>query len=342
MIGARPWPLVALVCALAACKGSPDADGSAKSAAETKAAEAPEAETEGQTDAAAQADAKPDPATSEVLERLFLHLPSETLTVSVDRTSRSFDPAVVAVVFGLPPKAASMLDQRGLLDEALDIVLDGDADPSHWLAATSLAFTIPPNSAPYFLRPLTKPAAELGPLLEQGFSKTAIDDIEVWMPTGSFPWRIALLDGDVAAFVPIGTVGTWLEPLLAAREAESSAVEQQLSAILQQDPGIELVLLAGGPLVHLDITQPIAQVEFALRNVGRSYEGQIVITPTGDVDECAKQLRERKHPEENQQVQALLAAVAFTVETPTAAPEQRAVVGRLAITSEQLEHFLDR
>ncbi|MFO7567378.1 MAG: hypothetical protein R6X02_32340 [Enhygromyxa sp.] len=279
--------------------------------------------------------AEPDAAApSTTVERLFAYLPGDATSVSYDRLSKRFDPAVVEVVFALPPKAGDLLDKRKLLDEGLDIVLDGEADPGNWLAATSLGFTLPVGKTPYYLRPLSKPAAELEPLLEQGFRKTELDDATVWVPTGSFPWRVALLEGEVAAFIPVDAVGSGLAPLLGARELDESAVEKELGGALGQDPSLELVLISAQPMVHLDVVQPIAQVQFGLRRTPGGYEGQVVLTPADNADACAEQLRARKHPEENQQVQGLLAAVDFAV-------EGGAVIGRLALGSEQLRHFLD-
>src|SRR5690606_17830583 len=127
---------------------------------------------------------------------------------------------------------------------------------------------------PYILRPLSKPMAEVGPLLEQGFSKNTVDGVDIWLPGGSFPWRVALLEGDIAAFIPVDAAGTGLEPLTTASKAEDSAVEAQLAQTLRGDPRFELLLIAAGPLVHLDVMQPVAQVQFALRRMDATYEGQ--------------------------------------------------------------------
>lgn len=319
--------IAALVLALAlgGCKGDEQkpADAS-KPTSEAKPGEAQTASETGEAQA----------PTATTLERLFDYLPGDALSVAYDRLAQRLDPDVVEVVFALPPKTADLLDEREMLDEGLDITLDGDADPSNWLAATSLGFTLPMGNTPYFLRPLTKPPAEVATLLEQGFHKTEAEGLEVWLPNGSFPWRVTLLDGDIAAFIPIDVVGTGVEPLLAARELEHSEVEDQLTGVLGQDPLLELVLISAQPLVHFDVDQTIAQVQFGLRRMGQGYEGQVVLAPTGDIDECVEQLRARKHPEENQQVQALIGAVEFV-------SERGGVVGRLAIQPDQLKHFLD-
>jgi len=323
---AAPRGLALATCVIVGlgCKANPEAK--------------PEANPEASEAASDTSEAEPTSATNEPLrsfERLLVYLPSEALSVAYDRLERRLDPAVVEVVFALPPKAGSLLDERSMLDQGLDIVLDDEADPSNWLDPTSLTFTVPLTKTPYVLRPLTKPAAEVGPLLDHGFSKNTVDGVDMWLPTRSFPWRVALLDGDVAAFIPVDAMGSGLEPLLAAREAENSAVEAELHKALSQDPSVEFVLFAGGPLVHLDVAQPIAQVQFALRRIGPSYEGQVALTPANDVDSCISELRARKHPEENHQVQGLLAAVNFTI-------EQGAVIGNLAIDPDSLKHFVRR
>lgn len=326
----RAVATVALILALGGCKS--DEPGQAKDAGEQPAS----SETvEPKTSEAAEA--KP---TVTAVDKLFAYLPEGGTAVAYDRLGQRLDPAVIEVVFALPPKSADLLDERELLDEGLDIVLDGDADPGNWLTTTSLGFTLPVSKTPYFLRPLSKPAAELGPLLEQGFHKTESEGVEVWLPTGSFPWRIALLEGEVAAFIPVDIVGTGLAPLLEASKVERpEAGANQLMGALAKDPFLELVLISAQPLVHFDVDQTITQVEFGLRRRedGKDgYEGQVVLTPSGDIERCVEQLRARKHPEENQQVQRLLAAVEFVPQ-----PEQAVVLGRLALEPDQLKHFLD-
>jgi hypothetical protein len=291
----------------------------------------------------------PEAAGATELDRLLAWIPNEPLAVAYDRLIKRFDPATLEVVFGIPPKAGHLLDERGTLDHALALVFEGESEASKWLAPTSFAFTIAISRSPYFVRPLSKPAAEVAPLLQSaGFTKNTIDGVELWLPSGSFPWRIAIVgsevEGKVAVFVPIDVPGAGVEPLVpdesaAAPGSAKAMVEAELRRALIDDPLIELVLIGSGPLVHFDVEQPIAQVQFALRRVSGGntpgYEGQIVLTPTGDPDECANDLRARKYPEENQQVQTLLASVEFVV-------TQGAVIGRLSVPPDQLKHFLLR
>ncbi|PRP96728.1 hypothetical protein [Enhygromyxa salina] len=317
----------------AGCKDPPPTPDPAKS---SEAAETPPAT---QDPAASPAEAPPTAASSE-LDLLLAWLPPDPLAVAYDRVGERLDPAVLAVVFAIPPKAADLLDERATLDEGLDVVFDGDAEPENWLEPSSLAFSVALSKSPYFVRRLRTDAGELGPLFEQGgFAKNTVDDIDVWLPGGSFPWRIAVL-GEVAAFIPVDVPGAGLEPLTTARDQASSPVEQELARALTEDPMIDLVLFAAGPLVHFDVSQTIAQVQFALRRVPGpgtkvGYEGQVRLDPSGDVDECANALRARAHPEENQQVQQLIGEIAF-------APEEGGVVGRLAIAPDQVKHFADR
>ncbi|PRP89988.1 hypothetical protein ENSA5_69310 [Enhygromyxa salina] len=336
------WVLCPLLLslALAGCK---DEETKTKPEAEAGADAKADAKTEaGASDPNAGEDPAQAPAAaSGELDQLLAWLPPDPIAVAFDRVGQRLDPAIVAVVYGIPPMAADLLVERATLDEALDVVFDGDAEPENWLASDSLAFGVALSKTPYFVRPLTKPAAELAPLFEQGgFSKNTVDEIEVWLPSGSFPWRIALVGDGVAAFIPVDVPGAGLEPLTSARDQDGTAVETELSRTLTDDPMIELVLFSAGPLIHYDVKQTIAQVQFALRRVQGpgaqvGYEGQIRLEPSGDVDECTNELRERAHPEENQQVQKLVSSVEFVV-------EGGGVVGRLAITPEQVKHFIIR
>ena len=331
---------LALIAALALAGGCNDAPSSPDPAAAKAKAEAEASPTAAEPGAADSAAAAPDAASAQQLDLLLTWLPPDPLSVAYDRLGQRLDPAILAVVFAIPPKAADLLDERATLDEGLDVVFDGDAEPENWLAPTSLAFSVALSKTPYFVRQLTKPAAELAPFFEAGgFAKNTVEDIEVWLPGGSFPWRIAVL-GEVVAFIPVDVPGAGLEPLTTARDSDTSPVEQELARALTEDPMIDLVLFSAGPLVHFDVSQTIAQVQFALRRVPGAgtkvgYEGQVRLSPSGDVDECANALRARTHPEENQQVQKLIADVEFM-------PDEGGVVGRLAIDPEQVKHFEDR
>ena len=301
-------------------------------AAEAKAG----AEAKDAAEATDTAEAEAETDEPEHLDALLGYLAPDATAVTYDRLDQRLDPAVLSVVFALPPEAADLLEERETLDTALDIALDGEAEADRWLAPTTLAFVLPPARTPYFLRPLTKPAAEVEPLLDaSGFTKQDNEDGAVWAPDGSFPWKVALLERGVAAFVPTEVLGTGLEALMDAREREPSAVEKELAGTLGEDAQIQLVLVAGGRLVHYDVSQPITQVQFALRRIlgpQAGYEGQIVLEPSGDPAESSAQLRERSHPEETKQVQSLMSAVEFEV-------EDRVILGRLALSRDQLKHF---
>jgi len=333
-----PFGALALAVTATVTLSAAGCDKGAKSAAEAEAGAI-------QADSADAEQAEPKPTEDDSgkaggeLAQLLTWLSPDALAVSYDRLEQKLDPAVVSVVYALPPKTAVLLEQRALLDEGLDVVFDteGDGAATSWLQGHSLGFTIALSTTPFFLRPLSQPAAEVEPFLDAAMTKNSFDGTDVWLPRGAFPWRIALLEGDLAAFIPVDIPGAGLEPLLRAREQPPSAVETQLIAALEQDPNIRLTLLSGGPLLHFDVDDPIAQVQFALRRIdgAKGYEGQIVLAPTGDLHACAKQLTEREHPEENQQVQALIAAVQFT-------PTEDMVVGRLVIEDTQLKHFLRR
>lgn len=341
------WIFIAIaVLALSSCKSEkPQPEAGPKAEVEATKAEATE-----------PTDQLERPAASE-LDRLLKWIPAEPTAVAYDRLGVRLEPTVLWVVFGIPPKAADLLEERDTLDEALPLVFEGDAEASKWLSPTSLAFTVALSRTPYFVRPLSKPAAEVGALLgDAGFTKNTIAGVDLWLPSGAFPWRIALLEGDVAAFIPVDVPGAGLEPLApqagedsetggevapapAPENSPKAAVEAELRRTLTTDPMIELVLIASGALVHFDVGQPIVQVQFALRRIAAAsepgYEGQIVLMPGGDPDECANDLRARKYPEENQQVQALVAAVEFAV-------SEGNVIGRLEIPPDKLKHFRSR
>lgn len=325
---------LALALAAAACS-SPKSDP----AADTKGDAPAKVEAADSADSAESAEPADAPTNSSAeIEGMLAWLHPDPLTVVYDRVDQRLDPAVVNVVFGLPHKAGDLLTERATLDEALDIAFDEDAKPATWLGGSSLGFTIALSKTPYFLRPRTLPKAEVDALLTaNGFTADDFDGTQVWFPKGSFPWRIALLEGDLVAFIPVDVPGAGLEPLMTGKASETSEIESQLITAFREDPSIQLVMISGGPLLQFDVSQTIAQLQFGLAKdpVEGAYVGRVVFSPVDDVHACAKELQEREHPEENQQVQALLKAVQFE-------PVEEVVIGQLRITSDTLKHFLAR
>lgn len=339
-MGTRGLTTVTLA-ALLACTPEP-APEAAPEAAPSEVATEPSSEP---------APAEPKEDATALLVRLLSWLPSDTLSVSYDRMTKRWDPAVVASVFALPPKAADLLDERRLLDDALAQAFEQDAGSElsksaardrdlAWLGPQSLAFTLPIIRHVYIVRPLLRPASELDELFgSAGFMREEIDGKVVWLPKGAFPWRMAILDERTIAFVPADP-GAGLQPLIDAAAAPPSPVETQVADALGSDPAIELTLLASGPMLHYDTDAAIGQIQFGLRHPGPdTYEGLVVLMPDGDATECANQLRARTSPEDNLQVQALIGAVEFIPE-PKLTPPQ--VVGRLTIAEDQLKHFVER
>ena len=331
----------ALTLSLAACK-EPPAGGEAgdKSDKSTTAAPAEAAEAGAEAAEAADTAAAPSPSSSTSTDALLDWLAPDPTAVALDRVQERLSAEVLAVVFGVPPKSADLLEERETLDEGLDIVFDGDAEPHEWLSDASLAYTVALSKTPYFVRGLTKPRAEVATILEaNGFTKNEVEGIDVYFPGGSFPWRIALPGGEIAAFIPIDVPGAGLEPLTSAQAEDPSEVEAELRKALAAEANLEFVLLSIGPLLHYDVHQALTQANFSLRRVElgpqHGYEGMVRLVPSQSADAAAEELRKRAHPEENKQVQALLAQVAFVV-------DQGTVVGSLGIQPDQLKHFLAR
>ncbi len=343
-MGTRGLTLAMAAALVLACNAEPASETTTTTDAPAKPEPTPsvgEPATSGEPSAAPSA--APIEGSNALLVRLLGWLPGDTLAVSYDRMPKRWSPSTISAVFAIPPKAAMLLDERRLLDEALDQAFEaenGETDLS-WLGTQSLAFTLPIIRHAYLVRPLLRPPGELDPIfLAAGFMREELEGKVVWLPKGAFPWRMAILDDQTLAFVPVDP-GAGVQVLIDALAAPPSVVETQVVDALGQDPMIELTLLAGGPLLHYDTDAAITQLQFALRNAGPTagYEGMVILMPDGDVDECANQLRARSLPEENQQVQALVGKVVFTPE-PSAEPPQ--VIGRLSVASDQLKHFLER
>lgn len=249
--------------------------------------------------------------------------------VSVAYLSLPLRADAVAVVYGLPPRAEDLLDAIGNIDQALDAVRPIDAPATNtWLGPQALATASLMAKKPLVLRPLLVPRAEAIARLEAlGLERQEVDAFEVWTPRRVFPYRVVLLDGDVAGFIPASDPGTGLPPLIAARDMPPSDVETQLDTLLATPGGPVAALFAAGPMLHLDFDQPVLAVRFELRrSPGGGFDGQIALQVDGDPGAVVTVLEARKAPEQNDAVQQLMERAAFVVDGPV-------VAGRLQLST---------
>ena len=240
------------------------------------------------------------------------------------------DPEAFATAFAVPPKLARMLRDVPAVAESLDAIRDpADPDPQTWFGPEALASTSVVSSGTYVLHTLAKPRAEVEGYLERASMRgDEYDGFKVYQPQGPFPWKVAFLDDQVIAFIPIKEIGSGLSPLTAGRDLPASRAEQELQQVLEQDPSTALEAVAAGPLLHLDLGQDLMQYAVRARPFqGRGLEVEVQLAPMEDATQAAASLQARDLSLETDALAALAKKVAFSVEGPI-------VVGRLQATAD--------
>jgi hypothetical protein len=233
------------------------------------------------------------------------------------------------VVYGLPPRAEDLLRADTDVDAALEAVRPTEAPAAAtWLAYDALVTAARMSKRPLVLRPLLVPRAEAIARLEAlGLERKEVDAFEVWEPRRVFPYRVVLLDGDVAGFISASEPGSGLPPLIAARDMPPSEVETQLEALLA-GPGAPVVaLFAAGPMLHLDLDPDVLSVRFEIRrSADGSLDGQIALQLDGDASAAVAALEARKAPEQSDGIQRLVERAAYMVDADAV------VAGRLQLS----------
>lgn len=282
----------------------------------------------------APTDAEPPatPTESTPAGKLLEWLDPDAVSVVFSRIDPSIDTDAFSMVFALPPKIERMLRDIQGVDHALDAVLDPEAPrPSEWLGPHALGAASVVSSGTYVVRPMTAPVAEVeAHLLGAGMQKTDVEGFPVFVPRGPFPWKVVFLEDDVAGFVPVKEIGSGLSPLTAGRDLPPSALETEIRTVLSQDPDAVLDIYAGGPLLHLDLGQDIAQLGVHTRRFQQGgLDVEVRMQPVDSAEQARTSLQSRDLLLETDQVQALAKRVAYTV-------EGNVVTGRLQATPQDV------
>lgn len=263
-----------------------------------------------------------DPDAGSRRARLMAWLDPDAISVAYSRMPERLRADAVAVVYGLPPRAEDLLRAIADVDEALEAVRPTDAPKADtWLGREALVTAARMSRRPLVLRPLLVPKAEAIARLEAiGLERQEVDAFEVWEPRRVLPYRVVLLDGDVAGFIPMNEPGTGLPPLVAARDMPPSEVETQLEALLAGPGAPTLALFAAGPMLHLDLDQDVMSVRFELRRGSDgSLDGQLALQLDGEPGPAVAALEGRKAPEQSDAIQKLVERAAYMADGPIVA-----------------------
>jgi hypothetical protein len=303
--------LAAAVLAAAGCKGDASDDAPPREAIPSPPPPAP----------APGVDA-PAPANGDVRARLLAWLDPDAIAVAYVQAPRRLRGDAVAVVYGLPPRAEDLLTAVTDVDDALEAVRPTDAPKAEtWLGREALVTAGRMSRRPLVLRPLRVPRAEAIARLEAlGLERQEVDAFEVWTPRRVLPYRVVLLAGDVAGFIPASEPGSGLPPLVAARDMPPSEGETQLEQLLAAPSAPVVALLAQGPMLHLDLDQEVLAVQLVLRRgADGSLDGELALQLDGELGPVVAALEGRKAPEQSDAIQRLVERAAYMAEGPVVA-----------------------
>ena len=321
----RICALAFLSLSLAAC-GSSSTDKADK----TDKAAASNADAT-KTDDAKTDDAGPKPASTaapgvdgttpsddapEALQRVLTWLDPDAVAAATINLPDGVEQAPLVAVFGVPPRGAELLDAASEVDDWLGGFIPEDSPPDTWLGHPALAMTSAFSSAPYVVRPLTKPKDEVAKVLDAGeFDKRTVDGFDVWYPKRSFPYRVVMLDKHTVAFVPAKEPGSGLSPLTAGRDMPASDLETQMVKAHEETPGLHVELFAAGPMMHFDLDPPLVGARFELLPwQGGGLEGRVLLQPERDSAAAVTALEAREPVGESDRIVELAKKVAYQLD----------------------------
>jgi hypothetical protein len=268
------------------------------------------------------------------------------------RVDPALDLEAIASLFAIPPRAVHMLrDLRGF-DDGLAALMTGTGPaPTEWLSKEAVVMLAPAGHAPYLVRGITRPRAEVEAWLRAaGLRREVVEGMAVFAPLAggdgsgadvdadamalaAFPWKLVFLDDTTIGGFSLQEMGSGLGPLTAARDLPASELELQWTRGFRDDPELLLELRAGGPMLSLDIADDVALSHLSVRRWQVSgLDAVVELVPIGDDDaptRAAAELEARVPTHETDAVRELYTRAAFTA-------EPQGVLGRLQLTDQDL------
>lgn len=304
-----------------------------------------------------QVDPFAEPERATTTHPLLAWIDPDAVAAVYTRVDPSLDLEAFAALFAVPPRAVHMLRDLRAFDDGLAALLTGSGPPpSAWLTKEAVVMMAPSGQAPYLVRGLTRPRAEVEAWLQAaGMQRETIEGMAVWAPlpgpdadaeaaqevgaaagmmaAAAFPWRLVFLDDTTVGGMSLKELGTGLGPLTAARDLPASELEKEWTRLFRDDAELVLEMYAGGPMLSLDMTDDVARTHLSIRRWQQSgLDGSVELVPIGDdeaMTRAAAELEARSPEHETDVIRELYGRAAFTVEGPT-------VRGRLQLSAEDL------
>jgi len=226
------------------------------------------------------------------------------------------DVEALVSVFAIPPRAEQLLEAAVEIDPWLARVVPDEHPPETWLGDQALAVTGTMSAGPTVIRPMLKPKAEVAKLLSAGdFDMQTVEGFEVFYPKKSFPYRIALLDESVLAFIPAREAGSGLSPLTAGRDLPTSELQKQLETAHATNDNVYVELFVAGPMMHFDLDPPLVGARFELVEwEAGGIEGRILVQPVRETAACMDVLEKRVPVGETDRIVQLADDVAYQLD----------------------------
>ena len=255
------------------------------------------------------------------------------------RESRIFDPDTFATLMALPPRAAKAISDIHDFENALNVYLgDTDSNPKHQFQPAFAVFRPAVASGNFILRNVKDSTESFTQnLLSNGWTERKYDGISQYSRlNANFPWKIAILDNDTIAGIPLGEIGSGLGPLNIARELPITGMRQQIEQQFESNPSMVALLFSAGPMLHWNLSENVDFVRLAVQRwKSKGYDITTEMGYTGDHTTALNDLRSRELNGQSNQLKLIADRVAFEFDAGH-------IAGRIQITNEDLVHLKPR
>ncbi len=228
-----------------------------------------------------------DPSTLSPVARVLSWMDPDAKAVAIlDAEILTLDADSVTAIFALPPRAHDLWATPAELRWSMSVAQLDQLDANligPWLVVLPAL-----SNAPYIVRRTKLAPVAVAAALESEFVVGEESGFQSYKPRGAFPYKIVQLERDMLVFIPAGELASGLTPLTAARDIPPTPLREELIAAFEGDPMLRVVLIAGGPMLHLRFDPLVARMRLTARKTeagGLDVEAAMQL-----VDESADQV----------------------------------------------------